>query len=145
MPDTSPWSLTRIQTEIGTLLPLTVFFEFNVDAATSEYCDIIIPETPSVLRPGEAVAGPVLFASADVGSYALILATIGDPTAVTVDQIVHFLRPAKPCPLVARTTPIRFGRSLITTETIIFSPSAPDRLMAQATSTWTIPASQKEN
>ncbi len=84
------------------------------------------------------MAGPVLFAAADVGNYALILAARGDPAAATIDTAIHFLRPATVLPLLARTIPMRIGRRLSVMETVIFEESAPERLLVRATSTWAL-------
>ena len=62
------------------------------------------------------MAGPVLFALADVVTYALILAARHDPDAVTVDLTINFLRAARVLPLLAEAVPLRAGRRLFTAE-----------------------------
>ncbi|WP_417519940.1 PaaI family thioesterase [Minwuia sp.] len=130
------WTIERIRAHVAENLPITTGFGFEVVSATPECCDVLIHDNPTIFRPGGVVAGPVLFAAADVGAYGIILAATGDPASTTVDLIIHFLRPGAGLPLLARTTPIKFGRRLVTTETIISPQDNPDRQIARATSTY---------
>jgi uncharacterized protein (TIGR00369 family) len=79
----------------------------------------------------------VLFALADVVTYALILAARHDPDAVTVDLTINFLRPARRLPLLAEAVPLRAGRRLFTAEVRIAEESGGE-LVAQATTTWSL-------
>lgn len=133
------WSIERASAHIDEHLPVAGMFGITIKALTSEFCDVEIKDHPGILRPGGSVAGPVLFAAADVGTYAIILAARGDPTAVTIDTVIHFLRPAVGTPLLARTTPTRLGRRLAIAETVIFEEASPERLLTRATSTWAFP------
>jgi uncharacterized protein (TIGR00369 family) len=130
------WPLDRIREHVIENLPMTDAFGFEMISATPERCDVLIHDRPIIFRPGGIVAGPVLFAAADVGAYGLILSSTGEPMSTTVDLIIHFLRPGIGLPLLATTTPIKFGRRLVTTETIIAPQADPDRQIARATSTY---------
>ena len=58
---------------------------------------------PEDLRPGETVAGPLLFAFADLAMYAAVMSVLGKvPLAVTTDATIHFLRRPQAGILVAR-------------------------------------------
>ncbi len=133
------WTLDKIRQHILENLPISAHLGLHIDLVTQERCELTISESPGALRPGGSVAGPVIFGAADVGSYALILATRGDPAAVTVDQTTHFHRPAMSLPLLAHTLPVRIGRRLATTETRLFEKQAPSRVLASAISTWAFP------
>lgn len=84
------------------------------------------------------MAGPVLFALADVVTYALILAARHDPDAVTVDLTINFLRPARRLPLLAEAVPLRAGRRLFTAEVRIAEEIGGGELVAEATTTWSL-------
>jgi uncharacterized protein (TIGR00369 family) len=87
---------------------------------------------PQALRPGEIVAGPVMFAAADVAAYALILARNGDTASVTVDLDINFFRPAKRLPLIAEAVPLRAGRRLFLAEIRIAAPEPGAPALAHA-------------
>jgi uncharacterized protein (TIGR00369 family) len=133
------WSIERVRTHVAEHLPVVKLFGLEVRDLSATSCDVVINDHPDILRPGESVSGPVLFGAADVGGYGVILAVRGDPTAVTIDTVIHFLRPALNPPLLAHTTPTRMGRTLAILETVIFDEAEPERLLARATSTWAFP------
>jgi uncharacterized protein (TIGR00369 family) len=88
-------------------------------------------------RPGGAVAGPVLFAMADLVSYLPTLVLFGQDVAVTASLDIRFLRPAMSVPLIADAVPLREGRTLQSYDVRIWSEAdGPDRLIAQASATW---------
>lgn len=132
----SGWPIERIRKHVSENLPLIDAFGFEMITATPDQCDVLIHEQKIIFRPGGVVAGPVLFAAADVGAYGLILSATGQPMSTTVDLIIHFLRPGQGLPLLARTVPIKFGRRLVTTETTISPRDNPGRQIARATSTY---------
>jgi uncharacterized protein (TIGR00369 family) len=75
---------------------------------------------PADLRPGGTVAGPVLFAIADLAMYAAVLSAIGKvPLAVTTDATIHFLRRPRAGVLRARARLIKEGQRLIVGEVTI--------------------------
>lgn len=133
------WPLDRIQAHVAENLPMISAFGFEMTRATPECCDVLIHEQKLVFRPGGIVAGPVLFTAADVGAYGLILSKNGAVMATTVDLIIHFLRPGAGLPLLARTVPVKFGKRLVTTDTVIAPKEDPERLIARATSTYVLP------
>ena len=130
------WSIERVRVHIDEHLPVANLLGLEIQALSPSSCDVVIINPPSLLRPGGSIAGSALFAAADIGNYAIILAARGDPSAVTIDTAIHFLRPAMTSPMLARTTPARLGRRLAIMETVIFDETEPERLLARATSTW---------
>jgi uncharacterized protein (TIGR00369 family) len=136
---TSPsWTLEQISRHIADGLPLAPLFNLEVVEANAERARLRLNEGAHVTRPGGSVAGPVLFALADVVTYALILAGRHDPDAVTVDLTINFLRAARVLPLLAEAVPLRGGRRLFTAEVRISEADGAGALVAQATTTWSL-------
>ena len=138
MSDAIEWTLEHIRQHIAAGLPLVPLFNLEVIEATASRGRLRLNAGEHVSRPGGAVAGPVLFALADVVTYALILAARHDPDAVTVDLTINFLRPARAMPLVAEAVPLRAGRRLFTAEVRISEADGAGELVAQSTTTWSL-------
>jgi uncharacterized protein (TIGR00369 family) len=135
---TQEWTLAHIRQHIAEGLPLVRLFNLEVVEAASARGRLRLNAGEHVSRPGGSVAGPVLFALADVVTYALILAARHDPDAVTVDLTINFLRAARSLPLLAEAVPLRGGRRLFTAEVRISEADGAGALVAQATSTWSL-------
>jgi uncharacterized protein (TIGR00369 family) len=134
------WTLEHIRQHIDEGLPLVPLFNLEVVEATASRGRLRLNAGQHVSRPGGSVAGPVLFALADVVTYALILAARHDPDAVTVDLTINFLRAARRFPLLAEAVPLRGGRRLFTAEVRITDADGEGDLVAQATTTWSLSA-----
>ncbi len=134
----SDWTLARIGDHIAAGLPLTGLFGLVLLSADTERARLRIDAGPQVLRPGGIVAGPILFAAADVVTYALILARTGDPAAVTVDLSINFLRAGRTLPLIAEAVTLRAGRRLFSATVSIFEQHDESRLIAHATTNWAL-------
>jgi uncharacterized protein (TIGR00369 family) len=132
------WTLSRIGEHIAAGLQLTGLFGLDVLSADVERARLRINAGPQVLRPGGVVAGPILFAAADVATYALILARLGDPDAVTIDLTINFLRAGRNLPLIAEATPLRAGRRVFSAAIAITEQDGQRRLIAQATTNWAL-------
>ncbi len=132
------WTLARIGAHIADGLKLMSLFGMDVVAADADHARLRINAVPQVLRPGGIVAGPILFAAADVATYALILARIGDPDAVTVDLTINFLRAGRNLPLIAEAVTLRAGRRLFSAAVSITEQDGERRLIAQATTNWAL-------
>ena len=130
------WNIDHIRYHIRNTLPLSEHFGLEIEEVNREKCILSISKTDFSLRSGGGVAGPILFAAADVASYALIISARHDPNAVTVNNNINFLRRAATLPLFAQTTFLRIGQKLATTETRIFADEALSHLIATAISTW---------
>ena len=95
---------------------------------------------PENMRPGGTVAGPLLFALADLATYAAVLSVVGAvPLAVTTDATIHFLRRPRPGPLVARGRILKHGRRLAVGDVLIEHEGEPDAPVAHAVMTYSIP------
>ncbi len=101
---------------------------------------VAYPFSPASLRPGGVISGPTMMSAADTAAYALVLAHIGEvPMAVTTSLTMHFLRPAKPGELIAEASLLRLGRRIATCDIRLWT-EGPERLAAQATVAYAIPA-----
>jgi uncharacterized protein (TIGR00369 family) len=91
---------------------------------------------PSMLRPGELIAGPVLMGVADTAAYTLILAHVGpELMAVTSALNINFLRGAKKGDVHADAVLLTLGRRNAVCDVRVWTES-PDRPAAQATVTY---------
>ncbi len=136
--DDSPWDVSRIRAHIEAGLPLVGLFGLELVTATPTGSRVRISHQPNVARPGGMVAGPVMFAAADVATYAIILAASQDPAAATVELGLKFLRPATRLPLLAQAEVLRLGRRLCSVEVRIAPEDEPGRLVAHASTTWAL-------
>jgi len=104
---------------------------------------MLLPYHPANLRPGGTISGPAMFALADVGLYAVILAHIGPiGLAVTTNLNINFLSKPKPQALLAECTLLKLGKRLATGEARIFGQD-DNILVAHATGTYSIPPVSK--
>jgi uncharacterized protein (TIGR00369 family) len=95
------------------------------------------------LRPGDTVAGPVLFWFADLAMYAAVMSAVGKvPLAVTTDATVHFLRRPRAGGLVARARLLKEGQRLVVGEITIAHESEPDAAVAHMVMTYSVPPSR---
>lgn len=105
------------------------------------------------LRPGGTVSGPVMMGLADAAIYAMIMSRIGAvELAVTTSLNINFLRKPSPGDILARATPLKFGKRLVVGDVAIYSATdnaldcvgdgnAPNdaEMVAHATATYSIP------
>jgi uncharacterized protein (TIGR00369 family) len=92
------------------------------------------------LRPGNTVAGPVLFGLADLALYAVVLSVIGPvPLAVTTDATIHFLRRPLAGILVARARILKEGKRLLVGQVEIVREGEDDAPVAHAVMTYSVP------
>ena len=97
---------------------------------------VMHPFDPSMLRPGELIAGPVLMSIADTAAYTLVLAHVGpELMAVTSALNINFLRGAKQGDIHADAQLLSLGRRNAVCDVRIWTES-PDRPAAQATVTY---------
>ena len=79
------------------------------------------------LRPGGTVSGPTMFALADVGFYAAILAMVGrEPLTVTTNLSINFLRKPNLERLSCDARLLKLGRTLAVGDVTLFSGDAPE-------------------
>lgn len=97
----------------------------------------------SHLRPGGTVSGPSLFALADVGAYAVLLAHIGpEPLIVTTNMSINFMRRPRLGPLLALSSILKLGRRLAVVD-IGIRADGEAALVAQATATYSVPPTMR--
>lgn len=98
------------------------------------------------LRPGGTIAGPVMMGLADAAMFALVLARLGPvELAVTTSLNINFLRKPLPGDIVARATPLKFGKRLVIAEIAIYSASDRETIVAHATATYSIPPLEQKD
>jgi uncharacterized protein (TIGR00369 family) len=102
---------------------------------------LVMPVDASHLRPGNTLAGPSLFALADLALYAAVLGAIGlVENAVTTSMTLNFLRRAGPdAPVRAEARLLKLGKRLAVGEVSLFAGDG-DEPIAHATGTYSIPA-----
>lgn len=92
------------------------------------------------LRPGGTVSGPSMFALADVSAYFCILSVLGPVAlAVTTNCSIDFMRKPAPGRLICKMELLKLGRVLAVTDGRLFSEAEPDRPVARASLTYSIP------
>ncbi|PTX55781.1 uncharacterized protein (TIGR00369 family) [Litoreibacter ponti] len=97
------------------------------------------------LRPGGTVSGPSMFALADVCAYFCILSVLGPVAlAVTTNCAIDFMRKPAPGRLLCRMELLKLGRALAVCEGRLFAEAEPDRPVARASLTYSIPPGQSE-
>jgi uncharacterized protein (TIGR00369 family) len=134
----APWDLARIRAHVAAHLPLAALMGIEIAVAATEGSRVRLHGNANVMRPGGSVAGPVLFAMADLVSYVQTVMLQQRDLAFTASLSIHFFRPPMLLPLIAEATTLRAGRTLSTFDVRIWSEvEGPAKLAAQATATWT--------
>lgn len=92
------------------------------------------------LRPGGTVSGPTLMTLADVAMYVVILAHSGPQTlAVTSNLSINFLRKPQAGILFGTARLLKLGRKLAVGDVLITSEHEPDKPVAHASVTYSLP------
>ena len=114
--------------------------DFSIERLTAEGIVMRLQVSEQHLRPGETVAGPTIFALADVAMYLAVLARLGPVAlAVTTNCSIDFMRkPAAGTDLLAEARLLKLGRVLAVGDVLITSEgqAAP---VARAGLTYAIP------
>lgn len=114
-------------------------FDFSVRELRRGYVQLRLPFNARYLRPGDAISGPVQFTLADTALFAAVLSVIGmQPLAVTSHLDIHFLRRARPVPLLAEARILKPGRRLMIGDVFLYS-EGDRRPVSHATSTYALP------
>jgi len=97
------------------------------------------------LRPGGTISGPAMFALADYGIWAAIVAEIGGRGigAVTTSLNINFLTRPEARDILAHTKLVKLGRRLAVGEIEIF-PEGASEMVAHATATYSLPPERRE-
>ena len=134
----TPWDLARIRAHVAAHLPLAATMGIEIAVAATEHSRVRLEGSAGVLRPGGSVAGPVLFAMADLVSYVQTVMLQQQDLALTSSLNIHFFRPPMQLPLIAEASTLRAGRTLLTFDVRIWPEAeGPSKLVAQATAIWT--------
>src|SRR5262245_60666931 len=95
-------------------MPSGAAMPFEIVTLERGYAVLRLTTGKDNLRPGESVAGPVLFGFGDLAMYAAVMSTVGIvPLAVTTDATIHFLRKPRAGVLLARASVLKEGKRLI--------------------------------
>jgi uncharacterized protein (TIGR00369 family) len=114
--------------------------DFDFVEVAETHVTMALSASEKHLRPGRTVSGPSMFALADVCAYFCILSQLGPVAlAVTTNCSIDFMRKPAPGRLICRMELLKLGRSLAVTEGRLFSEAAPDKPVARASLTYSIP------
>ncbi|MBO6550230.1 MAG: PaaI family thioesterase [Rhizobiales bacterium] len=92
------------------------------------------------LRPGGTVSGPALMTLADLAMYVVILGHIGPVAlAVTTNLNINFMRKPSTGRLLGTARLLKLGRSLAVGDVSIASEIEPEKIVAHASLTYSIP------
>jgi uncharacterized protein (TIGR00369 family) len=112
---------------------------FRIARVASMEADVAMSPTEADLRPGGTVSGPALFALADCGFYAAVLAMIGRvPLTVTTNLSINFMRKPEPRDLMCEARILKLGRTLAVGDCTILCDGA-EGPVAHASVTYAIP------
>ena len=82
------WNVERIQDHIARELPLATLFNIELLTADNSSAQVRLNGDANIVRPGGTVAGPVLFALADIATYASTLVARQDGRAATATSSI---------------------------------------------------------
>jgi uncharacterized protein (TIGR00369 family) len=117
--------------------------DFDFVEVSTEQVIMALQASEKHLRPGGTVSGPAMFALADVCAYFCILSRLGPVAlAVTTNCSIDFMRKPAPGRLLCRMELLKLGRALAVTEGRLYSEAAPDKPVARAALTYSIPPKQ---
>lgn len=118
-------------------------FDFTVEHMEPGHVRMRLLFDAKQLRPGNTIAGPVMFTLADTALFALVMSVAGwQPMAATTDMNLHFLRRPEPRDMVAEARILRAGGRLVVGEIKIFSGEG-DEPVAHATGTYALPSTTR--
>jgi uncharacterized protein (TIGR00369 family) len=121
-------------------LPSGAAMPFDVVQLAHGLAVLRLTTGPADLRPGDTVAGPVLFALADLAMYAAVMSAIGAvPLAVTTDATIHFLRRPRAGVLVARARLLKEGQRLIVGEVTVGHEGEDEAPVAHLVMSYSVP------
>lgn len=131
-------SAERVEAIIHDGLPEASESGIRVSEVGASFAVIRLPYSPRMLRPGERVSGPTLFAAIDTAMYAAVLAHIGEQRmAVTSDMTLHFLRGCAPRDIEARADIVKLGRRLAVMSVVVGAEG--DEPAVHATGSYALP------
>lgn len=97
-----------------------------------------------MLRPGNTISGPAIFAAADLGMYVCVMGHIGpELLAVTSDLNMHFLNKGAPGDLIADTRLLKLGRRLAVMDVLVYSSADAQTVIAHVSGSYALPSPGK--
>ena len=93
--------------------PFAEVYGFVLVSIEDDCCTLRIPFRAHFERPGDAIAGPVYMAAADVSMWLAIKARYGDESPLTSSIVTHFLGRGRRSDVLCRARILRAGRRLI--------------------------------
>lgn len=113
---------------------------FAVEEVRPGYARVRMAYHANMLRPGNVLSGPTLFAAADLAMYALVLSHIGpELMAVTANFNINFLNKARPGDVTGEARLLKLGRRLAVMEVTLSSGGDP-LPVAHVTGSYALPA-----
>jgi uncharacterized protein (TIGR00369 family) len=113
---------------------------FDVTTLEHGLAVLRLPTDDRDLRPGETIAGPLLFWLADLAMYAAVMSVAGVvPLAVTTDATIHFLRRPAAGAVVARARILKHGKRLVVGEVHLGREGDEEGPVAHAVMTYSVP------
>jgi uncharacterized protein (TIGR00369 family) len=132
-------SIAEVAELIREGVPLVGAMGVEVETLGEGTARLRLPQRDDFVRPGGTVAGPALFALADVALYAAVLSLIGRvELAVTTSMTINFLRRPAPVAVVADARILKIGKRLAYGEVLLGS-DGEDAPVAHVTGTYSIP------
>ena len=111
-----------------------------IEEARPGYVRARLPYRDSMLRPGNVLSGPALFAAADLVMYALVLSHVGpELMAVTSNINLNFLSKARPGDIIGEGRMLKLGRRQAVMEALLYSSAEPETLVAHVTGSYALP------
>lgn len=145
-------TLSQFRDLIEAELPMCRTFGIGVEAIGDGTARLVLEGGDGAARPGGTMAGPLLFALADVTLYAVTLSLVGRvPLAVTTNMSINFLKKPGLGPVIAQGRVLKAGTRLVVGEVSMFSRATRDlseevqgELVSHATGTYSIPPTKAD-
>lgn len=138
-----PVTLDQINAFVEAELPFCANFGIRVESFGLDTATVRWTYSSAWTRPGgdsAFVCGPVMMTLADVAIYASLFGRFGIlPIALTNELKTNFLRPAFDHDLLCTARLVKAGRRIAYGSADVYEDGAPDRLVAQATSSYVMP------
>ncbi len=141
MPETTAPAITADEflAIVRANMPSTSELHVAVEELGRGSAKIRIPYDPRTVRAGGSIAGPTIFALADLALYAATMTLIGpEALTVTTDMTIHFLSKARDEALVADARIVRAGKMLAVGAVDIATASG--KPIAHAVGSYALPA-----
>lgn len=104
------------------------------------WAEVQLHADESMMRPGDIILGPTVFALADCALYYAVFTVVGiEPMALTSELSIRFMRPARGRDLLGRGELHHAGRRSVIGSVTVWTPDRPDAPVAVAQGTYVLP------